>query len=278
MLDAIDDLERRVREQERLQLESVTEDLLAGLESLRSQLADAEEVTSGARALPYVAPGTLEQFRAPKAGVVFGYRDGSATEPGYRGFEQAFRGPEERVRERQKVFLDLIDGHAPVLDAGCGRGEFLELLRERGVTAVGVDSDADMVERCREKGLDNVELASAGDYLERQPDASLGAIFSAQVIEHMPYDELRRFLELARAKLRSGGLLVAETVNPHAPHALKTFWVDPTHRHPVFPEVALVLCKLAGFASAYVFHPLGVGHVEDDRYRESEYAVVAESA
>jgi hypothetical protein len=98
------------------------------------------------------------------------------------------------------------------------------------------------------------------------------------VIEHMPYDELRRFLELARAKLRSGGLLVAETVNPHAPHALKTFWVDPTHRHPVFPEVALVLCKLAGFASAYVFHPLGVGHVEDDRYRESEYAVVAESA
>ena len=68
---------------------------------------------------------------------------------------------------------------------------------------------------------------------------------------------------------------MAETVNPHAPHALKTFWTDPTHQHPLFPEVLLVLCRLAGFPSAYAFHPLGSGHVEDDRSRESEYAVVA---
>ena len=68
---------------------------------------------------------------------------------------------------------------------------------------------------------------------------------------------------------------MAETVNPHAPHALKTFWVDPTHQHPLFPEVLLVLCRLSGFASAYAYHPLGTGHVDDDRLHESEYAVVA---
>ena len=65
-------------------------------------------------------------------------------------------------------------------------------------------------------------------------------------------------------------------------HALseqcQAFWVDPTHQHPLFPEVVLVLCRLAGFASAYVFHPLGTRHVDDDRYRESEYAVVATKA
>jgi hypothetical protein len=98
------------------------------------------------------------------------------------------------------------------------------------------------------------------------------------VIEHISYGDLIRFLELSLSRLRPGGLFVAETVNPHAAHALKTFWVDPTHEHPLFPEVTLVLCRLAGFASAYVFHPLGTRHFEDDRYRESEYAVVATKA
>jgi hypothetical protein len=98
------------------------------------------------------------------------------------------------------------------------------------------------------------------------------------VIEHMAYADLARFMRVALHALRPGGLFVAETVNPHAPHAMKTFWVDPTHRHPLFPEVTVTLCRLAGFASAFVFHPLGTGHVEDDRYRESEYAVVATKA
>ena len=74
-------------------------------------------------------------------------------------------------------------------------------------------------------------------------------------------------------------MFVAETVNPHAPHALKTFWVDPTHQHPVFPGGRCSSCAaLAGFESAYAFHPLGTGHVDDDRYVESEYAVVARKA
>jgi SAM-dependent methyltransferase len=160
----------------------------------------------------------------------------------------------------------------------CGRGELLDLLRDGGVEGAGVDSDPGMVARCHAKGHRDVVLADANEHLEQLAPGSLGAVFSAQFVEHLPPRELTRLLELSRSRLRPGGLFVAETVNPHAPHALKCFWVDPTHRHPLFPEALLVLCRMAGFASGYAFHPLGTGHVDDDRYRESEYAVVATNA
>ena len=286
LIDAVDQLDTRLRELERLALEARTEDLVGALDTLRGRLDDAEEAVAGSRALPYMTPGALEQFQDPFAGVVLGYRgngpeaaaDGSADAPlSYAAFEDVFRGPEERVRERQRVYVDLLAGHAPVFDAGCGRGELLDVLQERGVESLGVDADPAMVERCLAKGH-SVTLGSAEDRLDELGEARVGAVFSAQVIEHMPYAALARFMRVALRALQPGGLFVAETVNPHAPHALKTFWVDPTHRHPLFPEVTVTLCRLAGFASAYVFHPHGTGHVEDDRYRESEYAVVATKA
>jgi hypothetical protein len=91
----------------------------------------------------------------------------------------------------------------------------------------------------------------------------------------MPPDALKRFLAVAYDKLRPGGLLVAETVNPHSVAALKAFWVDITHQHPLFPETMLALCRIAGFGSGYVFHPNGVGDVERDRSTTGEYALVA---
>ena len=85
-----------------------------------------------------------------------------------------------------------------------------------------------------------------------------------------------RFFRLARERLRPGGLLVCETVNPHAAHALKTFWVDLTHQHPIFPEVAVVLADIAGFRRGFMWFPRGTGDAEADRFREDAYAVVAE--
>jgi SAM-dependent methyltransferase len=280
LLDAIDDLDRRLRGQERLQLDLLTEDFALALEALRARVARGEELVAGSRALPYVAGDALQELPGPSGGVVLGYRDQGAAHASpsgapYRDFEEIFRGPEDRVRERQKAYLEVLKGHEPVLDAGCGRGELLDLLREHEIAYTGVDIDAGMVERCRAKGHAGVTAGSANEYLERLPEGTLGAVFSAQVIEHLPYADLTAFLRLSRSRLRSGGLFVAETVNPHAPHALKTFWVDPTHQHPLFPEVMLVLCRIAGFGSAYVFHPLGSGDIEQDRYRESEYTVVA---
>lgn len=267
-------LEQRVERLEAEQLPQVADDLIDAVEQLRQRVADAAGVAEAARVVPYASGGVLETFREPGAGLVLGFR-GAGGEAAYREFEDVFRGPEERVAERQRVYLDLLAAHAPVLDVGCGRGEMLDLLREAGVAARGVDLDDGMVERVRQKGHE-VELADAGSYLEGVEPESLGAVFSAQFVEHLPYAELRRFLSLARRALRPGGVMVAETINPHAPQALKVFWVDPTHQHPLFPETLLLLCRVAGFGSGYAFHPLGSGHVEEDRHREGEYAVVAE--
>jgi SAM-dependent methyltransferase/glycosyltransferase involved in cell wall biosynthesis len=241
----------------------------------------ADRLVAETRALPYISGSPFEIFEEPVAGRVQGYgrRNGDPERTGtYDAFEDIFRGPEHFIRDRQRRYLDLLGDREPVLDIGCGRGEFLDLLRERGLEYAGIDPDPDMVGRCRAKGHERVEVADANSYLEKCADDSIGAIFCAQVIEHMPYEELLRFYGLSLRKLAPGGLFILETVNPHSVPALKTFWVDPTHQHPLFPEVALALCEISGFESAYVFHPNGKGQVEVDRYETGEYAVVATRA
>src|SRR3954463_7270468 len=131
-----------------------------------------------------------------------------------------------------------------------------------------------MVRRCRSKGH-TVEHVDALTFIRAQPDSSLSVIFSAQVVEHLSYDDLIAFVQLCHAKLRSGGQLIFETVNPHALEAFKTFWTDLTHQRPIFPEVALALIQLAGFARAHVVFPLGAGSLTEDRRTQGEYAVVA---
>jgi SAM-dependent methyltransferase len=194
---------------------------------------------------------------------------------GYRAFEDLFRGDEAMIRERQRrAYVPLLEDAAPVFDAGCGRGEMLEVLRDAGIDAQGVDLDAELVDHCRAKGLD-AEVGDAIASLERRAEGSLGAVFSAQVVEHLPEDVLRRFVAAAHRALRPGGRLIMETVNPHSPRALKAFWVDPTHEHPLFPEVLLQMARASGFASGYAFCPNGEGDWERDRRAQGEYAVVA---
>ena len=100
-------------------------------------------------------------------------------------------------------------------------------------------------------------------------------MFCAQVVEHLPYEELLQLLNLCRAKLKQDGVLVMETVNPHSHRALKTFWVDLTHQKPIFPEVLVALCRSSGYKEALVRFPCGTGDFERDRLSEGEYAVVA---
>jgi glycosyltransferase involved in cell wall biosynthesis/SAM-dependent methyltransferase len=240
-------------------------------------VAKADELVHAAAAEPYMADDRLARRAHPVLGRTMGFRGapGEMDGDGYRGFEDLFRGSEEMIRDRQRVYLDLIGDREPVLDAGCGRGEFLDLLAERGTAFQGIDLDATQVERCRQKGHENVEQGDLIEFLERTPAASLGAIFSAQVIEHLELSQLQRFLELGLSRLRPGGLLIAETVNPHSAAALKAFWVDPTHQHPLFPETMLALCALSGYAAGDVFAPVGTGDWEEDRTKVGEYAVVA---
>jgi glycosyltransferase involved in cell wall biosynthesis len=244
-------------------------------ERLERVEADSDELSSAAQAEPFMSDDRLARREVPVLGKTLGFRAGKEPGEGYRDFEDLFRGSEEMIRDRQRIYLDVIGDHEPVFDAGCGRGEFLDLLNGAGKAFIGVDLDPTMVERCREKGYETVELGDAVEALERTQPCSLGAIFSAQVIEHLSFETLERFLELGLSRLKPGGLMIAETVNPHSARALKAFWVDPTHQHPLFPEVMLSLCETIGYVSGDVIAPNGTGDWEVDRLREGEYAVIA---
>lgn len=276
--------ERHTEQIERL--EDLARELILTSEYLRRSVSGAEQeadwarrtlepIAADLRALPYMADSPFETVSTP-VGQALGFDASPSRSPGssdYVAFEDLFRGPSARVSESQRPYLELVREHQPVLDLGCGRGEFLSLLAGEGIAAMGVDSDPGMIERCRQLGL-QATLGEANEHLEGLADGTLGTIFSAQVIEHLPHWELRRLLELARRKLAPGGLFIAETVNPHRISSLKTFWVDLTHQHPIFPEVALASCAIAGFESGYVFAP-GHESFEAARFEAPAYAVVA---
>jgi SAM-dependent methyltransferase len=235
---------------------------------------DLARVLEAARTRPGSNHPAISYFD-DKGQRVLGFRGAQAAEAeGYRGFEDIFRGDEDQVRAAQEPYLDLFAGCEWVLDVGCGRGEFLDGLRERGVEGRGVDLDPTMVERCRQKGHD-VELGDATSYLGRLEDGTVPGIFAAQVIEHLSAEQLTELLALLHRKLAPGGLAVMETVNPHSPAALKAFWTDTTHHHPLFPEVTLALCRLHGFDAGEVVLPQASGDFDEDIYVSRDYAVVA---
>ena len=170
----------------------------------------------------------------------------------YVGFEDQFRGSQAVIRERLASYLPLFDGAADVLDVGCGRGEFLDLLAARGITARGIDLNHEMAEGCRARGLDVTEADAVG-YLSALPDASLGGIFAAQVVEHLQPGYLLRFLELAFHKLRPGGRLVLETLNPACWVAFFESYIrDITHVWPLHPETLKYLVVASGFTKAAI--------------------------
>jgi glycosyltransferase involved in cell wall biosynthesis len=251
---------------------------LAALERVSaSTAADVRQLLAELHATAYVWDPSLVSGLADARGrATIGYHsatDGPSPVP-YLRFEEMFRGPEALIKERQRPYVDVLRGHTPIVDVGCGRGELLDLCREAGLSAVGVDRDAGMVARCRAKGH-RVECGDALAYLESQPDGSIGAIVSAQFIEHLPYERLIQFLQLAYRKLAGPGLFVAETMNPHSIQAFKAFWTDLTHERPIFPETLLALCRVHGFEEASILFPTGTDDLQADRWSQGDYAVVA---
>ena len=191
--------------------------------------------------------GASQRQTAPTVAV----QPAADTVPDYFAFESRMRGSVDAIRERQRRYVDDFREHAPVLDVGCGRGELLGLLREAGIEAKGIDADADMVAYARGEGLD-VEQADLVEHLEQLGDQSLGGVFMGQVVEHLPAGTLVRALTLAAEKLRPGGLLVAETINPLSPLALRSYFADLTHAQPLVPETLELLARQSGFAETEI--------------------------
>jgi SAM-dependent methyltransferase len=161
-------------------------------------------------------------------------------------FEERFRGSREEIKQRQLAFLPYFEKCSRVLDIGCGRGEFLEILKEQGIGGIGVDSDPDMITYCRSRQL-AVEQSDALAYLETLEDKSLDGIFIDQVIEHLEPDYLIRLLALCYQKLKIGYYLIVETVNPLSFSSFVNFYIDLTHKRPVHPETLQYLFNVSGF-------------------------------
>jgi SAM-dependent methyltransferase len=163
------------------------------------------------------------------------------------GFEERFRGSETDIKARQSVYVEYYRDSGQVVDIKCGRGEFLELLKEAGVRAKGVDLDLDMVLYCQEKGLD-VSRDDAYAYLESLPDESLDGLFAAQVVEHREPSRVVELVNLCHRKLRSGGVMIVETPNPVCLTVFaRSFYRDFSHIRPLHPEAMKFLFESVGF-------------------------------
>jgi 2-polyprenyl-3-methyl-5-hydroxy-6-metoxy-1,4-benzoquinol methylase len=163
-------------------------------------------------------------------------------------FEESFRGTREDLLERYRDLAGFLVGLGPVIDVGCGRGEFLSLLGELGVEASGVELDDGLVRLAQAQGL----VVERGDGLARiasAADASLGGIVLIQVIEHLTAQQAAELVLLAVDKLRPGGRMIVETVNPMSLYVFAhSFYVDPTHDHLVHPVYLQFLFQEAGFS------------------------------
>ena len=204
----------------------------------------------------------------------------SLDEPGldYFRLESKYRPP-SLLMERQRSYLKHFTGCQNVLDIGCGRGEFVQLLIAEGSDACGIDLDGDAAAYAQEQGLPVLQ-ADALNYLEQLPDASLDGVFMAQVVEHLTPAYLVSLLELCYRKMKPDAPLVAETINPVCLWALTNwFLIDPTHVRPVHPDTLKFALESTGFWQTEVqflspvpkrdrLHELVVGGTLGDELRD----------
>lgn len=169
-------------------------------------------------------------------------------DPLYASFEDRFRGDPKEIEERFRAYLPILErsGTDEVVDLGCGRGEWLAVLKSAGIKARGIDNNRVLLERCQQAGFD-VVLADVIEYLKQQPDASLGAITSFHLVEHLPFSVLIVLLDEVVRTLKPGGLLILETPNPeNFIVASCGFHVDPTHHKPIPPDTLQFLLESRG--------------------------------
>jgi O-antigen chain-terminating methyltransferase len=224
----------------------VHDDLWERIDGLLERAADTERMAAGGPAAVAALADRVAALEArTRAGDFHPWYSADA-------FEAAFRGSRDELLERYASLADQLVGCGPVLDVGCGRGELLELLEARGVEASGVDTDPALVAECRDLGL-NVRYGDGLDLLREAAPASLGGLALVQVIEHFTPQQVLDVVALAADRVRPGGRVVIETVNPQSLYVYAhAFYLDPTHVRPVHPAWLTFLFREAGFPEVSV--------------------------
>ncbi|MBL0702131.1 MAG: methyltransferase domain-containing protein [Desulfosarcina sp.] len=195
----------------------------------------------------------------------------------YVAFEDHFRGTREDIKERQKVYLPYIEkvmqqtGGGEILDVGCGRGEWLELLKEKEYKAKGVDINRVMVSECADMALDVVE-SDVIEYLRAQKANSFFAITGFHIVEHLPNNILIKLFDESLRVLRSGGIIIFETPNPeNIIVGSCNFYIDPSHCNPIPPITLKFIAEARGFNNAEI-----VRLYENEYYSELKQSNISE--
>jgi SAM-dependent methyltransferase len=238
---------RRVGDGIRLEIES----LRANLERAAEEAAELRRVDRELETRAAGIDARLDRIEPPFPPIRgLGSTDSAAWF--HAAIEGTFRGPPEVIRERQRVYVPYL-AQLPAaarsltaVDLGCGRGEWLELLRDEGLNALGIDDNPVSVERCVARGL-QAQRADALEYLRRQPDAACSVISAFHLVEHLAPELVMMLLFEAKRVLAPGGLLILETPNPdNLQVGSNSFYLDPTHRHPLPLALLRVLVQFAG--------------------------------
>lgn len=176
----------------------------------------------------------------------------------YEAFENSFRGTEEDITERLKIYLPYFENATiPVLEIGSGRGEFLSLLRDQNVIAFGVDVFEPFVNKCLKKGL-TVKFGDGVSFLNTVENDSLGGIFAAQVIEHISTEDLITLCKEAYRCVQPGSYVIFETPNPTCVSIFtNSFYIDPSHKNPVHPSLVYYIMKMVGFDEVQILYTEG---------------------
>jgi glycosyltransferase involved in cell wall biosynthesis/SAM-dependent methyltransferase len=243
--------------------------------ALVESIAAAQQAKAGPARL--TAPGGAFRTIGPDGRLAIGFADDGDSIRSPSSFGELVTEPEGVVQERLREYVRLFGGREPVLDLRCDTGALLREAREAGLACAGVDIASEMVERCRSLGL-SADRANPREALAVCADGSLGAVFARGVLEYLSPTELSDLFASVRRTLAPSGLLVGEMPNPHAPFRLELSGDDSARARPVFPEVAVALCSLHGFASAYVLFPHGRGDLDEDLLTRPVYAIVATAA
>jgi SAM-dependent methyltransferase len=194
--------------------------------------------------------------------------DARVSDAFFAAFDEQFRGTRAATKERLRVYLPLLQEanvgviDTPVVDLGCGRGEWLELLQEEGIQGKGVDRNRVLVGECHHSGLGVVENDLL-TYLCSLPDRSVGAVTGFHIVEHLPFDMLLAVFDETVRVLHTGGVAIFETPNPqNVLVSTEEFYIDPTHRHPLPNSLLKFVAEVKGLGRVQVLylHPFPEAH------------------
>lgn len=269
--------------------ESISQ-IIRSLESIDEKLKNIQKLDTRISELRSYVSSMNIKSKAIEKKVNDTVSDNHSLDLFYKKFEDKFRGSEEDIKNRVREHLVLFDElpekikKMPVVDIGCGRGEFLSVMSENNFDVIGVDMNKSMVERANDLGFKAVE-SDALSYLHSQKSNSLAAITGFHIVEHVPFDALINIFEECYRTLANEGFVLFETPNPNTLNVgANTFYLDPSHQRPIPAPLLEFMLQYVGFETEIIYihkiktiprnTPKNIQEIIEKIYGYADYAVI----